>query len=42
VRRAWRTCPLLPMLDRMDDALLRHWKVMRPSCRYVILKMQRQ
>jgi SAM-dependent methyltransferase len=39
VRRAWRTCPLLPTLDRLDAALLRHWKAIRPWCRYIVIEM---
>ncbi|MFO0815628.1 MAG: class I SAM-dependent methyltransferase [Gemmatales bacterium] len=41
VRRAWRRNPLLPVLDRMDASLLRHWKVVRPWCRYVVLQMRK-
>lgn len=39
IRRAWKTCPLLPMLDRLDDALLRHWKTLHPWCRYVVVHL---
>lgn len=39
MRRAWKSCPLLPLLDRTDDAVLRHWPVVRPWCRYVIISL---
>lgn len=36
IRRAWRSCPLLGILDRMDVAILRHWHAVRPWSRYVV------
>lgn len=41
IRRAWKTCPLLPMLDRLDNALLRHWTILRPWCRYVVVHLSK-
>ncbi|MBL8824762.1 MAG: class I SAM-dependent methyltransferase [Planctomycetia bacterium] len=39
IRRAWKNCPLLPMLDRLDGAILRHWLTLRPWCRYVVVHL---
>lgn len=39
IRRAWRQMPGLNLLDRFDAALLRHHRVLRIGCRYVVITL---
>lgn len=41
VRRAWRGCPFIGVLDRWDGALLRRWHGARSWCRYVVIEMSK-
>lgn len=40
-RRVWPRAPFLPLLDRCDAALFRHWPAARRLCRYVVLALRR-
>lgn len=39
IRRAWRGCPFLGVLDRFDEAMLKHWPAVRGWCRYVVVEV---
>jgi SAM-dependent methyltransferase len=40
IRRAWKTCPFLPALDRWDARLLHYWPQLGRWCRYVVLTLR--
>jgi SAM-dependent methyltransferase len=40
IRRAWKSCPWLPVLDRWDSRLLRQWPHLSRWCRYVVLSLR--
>jgi SAM-dependent methyltransferase len=40
IRRAWKTCPFLPMLDHWDARLLHYWPQLGHWCRYVVLTLR--
>jgi len=40
IRRAWKTCPFLPALDRWDTRLLRAWPDLGKWCRYVVITLR--
>jgi SAM-dependent methyltransferase len=40
IRRAWRGCPLLPALDRLDQSLLRRLPILGRWCRYLVITLR--
>jgi hypothetical protein len=41
IRRAWRNCPVVPVLDRFDQGLLRRLPGLGRWSRYVVITLRR-